>query len=366
MRRRLEVPDDVWRQIAALVGPRPAPRPVWYRQARWLVQQLPLDLPVDDALVRRVRAGFRRWRERQRLARRCRCGPARVRYAVLRPPPAATTVVDLLGGRRRPPTEPRPGWSLGTYNLGGPRISVARFRAVLATLVGLGAHCWGLTEFRPTEGPLRYQGLAAAHGLTLLWSAERPRHGGGGLAVLLRRECLDPDAPVAVLEELVRGHLALVPRVVTAAGPVALAVFYAPHQRGHGVQSHLEAQLDALLAAHARLILMGDMNATTRLGDTHRPSRPPRVRPPWRWLRDREDDGSLVDVVRPTQGDRPLHTRVRLYSGTRSYLDRVYLSRALWEAVAGGPPCEARIVDVSAVPGASDHDPVVVRLPDDP
>jgi endonuclease/exonuclease/phosphatase family metal-dependent hydrolase len=112
--------------------------------------------------------------------------------------------------------------------------------------------------------------------------------------------------------------------------------------------------VDAIVADHPLALVLGDFNATTRAEDVYRPqARRATSVAPWSWLVAHETSGALVDT-QPAH----LHTRNRLYSGTTSYIDRIYVTDA-WHGHGIGVCSD--VCDVGGRPGASDHDPVCMR-----
>lgn len=363
----------------------------------------------------RLRAAFHRWRNARRQRRRAGWKPdgdpadddddkkdeARghqpkkrlLHHSLVRPLTCAELLCTGACARWRPDPAAlgravsRSGsWVLafGTYNVGGPRISLARFRCVLDALLqrralaAVGAtgdevrRVWALTEFRTSTGDVRaYAAAAHAHGYALFASAEsareRAEHGcGGGVAVLADHRLLVRDA-VTTLEECVRGHLACVPLRAPshAAQTFAFAAVYGPPTGAvSAVRAAVADRVADLQRRYGdRLVLAGDVNAATHAGDRRAAAAPPQdssQSPRWAWLCAQEDAGALVDPVRAGAAPRPPpHTRVRLYSGTTAYLDRVYVGGALWAEMAASVTAAA-VVGVGGAAGASDHDPVVV------
>ena len=68
----------------------------------------------------------------------------------------------------------------------------------------------------------------------------------------------------------------------------------------------------------------------------------------------------MTDLLRIFHPDPP-YTRCRRYRGTQSYIDKIYASKTFLSLFE---PSSAKVCDFSGVPGAQDHDPVVVTLHD--
>ena len=74
------------------------------------------------------------------------------------------------------------------------------------------------------------------------------------------------------------------------------------------------------------LLMVGDYNGITRLKEATGISREILM---WGWLREKEDQGKLVDCVKLGFKGPPPFTRVRRYNATQIYLDKWYGSRIL-------------------------------------
>lgn len=380
------LPREEWEAIARWLGPRRAPSPrgdvLWSCRCRDLVRRHPHLAP--KLTPQRLRSAFWRWNEHRRLQ-------GAVAMVVPQDGAAASAQPGNVTPARRwrhlcdggcrlchwDPREPGAAVAVATYNVKGPRIRPQRFEAVLALLRRRVADgrvaLWCLTEFRPTVEPRWYHSIAAQHGYVLTYSVEPPWCGGGGLALLIdARLSSGPTTPLdATTTTLCRGHAlgtaAVLPLLracssgASDAPLVAVCAVYVPHDPA--ARRALEPILDAWIAAHPHAILLGDWNATTRPedhssgGTGHR--RPPHPHAHWPWLQAHEAARTLVDAVRSTEGNEQgttNHTRVRLYSGSTSYIDRIYLTRALADWIPTG---RGEVIDFADEPGASDHNPVV-------
>ena len=163
---------------------------------------------------------------------------------------------------------------------------------------------------------------------------------------------LCPSLPV--MKEYVHGHLFLVDFPVhpdALIGLVTFACYYGPHHKRTGATCtpHLHKMI------RRGALVSGDYNATTRASDAFT-----LTSNIWPWLVGVEITSTMTDLLRIFQPDPP-YTRCRRYRGTQSYIDRIYDSKTFLSLFT---PSSAKVCDFSDVPGAQNHDPVVVTLHD--
>ena len=129
---------------------------------------------------------------------------------------------------------------------------------------------------------------------------------------------------------------------------VRVASFYGPHWIRD--KHTCEPVLDPILSRN--LILLRDFNAVTEA--SHTTALKPNI---WPWLVAKERSSAPSDLLLPHSPHTP-YTRMHRYGGSKSYIDPVYGSRLFCALFL---PSAASVLGFSRVPGAQDHDPVVVR-----
>ena len=203
-----------------------------------------------------------------------------------------------------------------------------------------------LQEYRPcsTSHPTDHERVARFWGYHMVISAPTSRDG----VALLVHTSKSPQKPLPTVHIpgiLISVELSL--HTDHSVPAVRVASFYGPHRIKD--KHTCEPVLDPLLSRI--FILLGDLNAVTEA--SHTTALKPNI---WPWLVAKERSSALSDLLLPHSPHTP-YTRVRRYGGSKSYIDRVYGSpqlRALFQ------PSAASVLDFSRVPGAQDHDPVVV------
>ena len=236
---------------------------------------------------------------------------------------------------------------MGTGNLGGPSVSASRFALYLASLSRLPS-VLALTEFRNSEPLSRYERLAIAFGYHLLASPGNPT---GGLAILVHSS-VAPSAPP--LHTIVPSRIAYTSLCVHQnldAPPLKIVAFYGSNKAKE--RALYERPLGGLLKDNC--IILGDFNATTQDSDSTCLSSNH-----WPWLQSQEKCNNMIDVIRPPDSPPPF-TRVRGYHGTKSYIDRVYLSRMADTLFHSH---EHWIDDFSKPDIGTDHNPIMCCIGD--
>ena len=234
-----------------------------------------------------------------------------------------------------------------TYNIGGVDVTPDRFHQFMTGFNPV-PHVLNLQEFRPsaTSHVTDFQRLCRRWGYHLVSSTGR---GVGGVAIMIHTS-LCPSLPV--MKEYVHGHLISVDPPAhpdPLIGLVTFACYYGPH--------HKRTRAACIPHLHQILrrgpLLSGDYNATTGTSDAST-----LTSNIWPRLVGVEEMGAMTDLLRIFHPEPP-YTRCRRYRGTQSY--RIYASKTFLLLFT---PFSAKVCDSSGVPGAQDHDPVVVKLLD--
>ena len=235
--------------------------------------------------------------------------------------------------------------SFGTLNVGGTEITPNRLCHLLSGFRPL-PHALALQEYRPcsTSHPTDHERVARFWGYHMVISAPTSMDD----VALLVHTSISPQKPlptVHIPEILISVELSL--HTDPSVPAVRVASFYGPHRIKD--KHTCEPVLDPLLSRN--FILLGDLNAVTEA--SHTTALEPNI---WPWLVAKERSSALSDLLLPHSPHTP-YTRVRRYGGSKSYIDRVYGSR---QFCALFQPSTASVLDFPRVPGAQDHDPVVV------
>ena len=235
--------------------------------------------------------------------------------------------------------------SFGTLNVGGTEITQNRLCHLLSGFCPL-SYALALQEYRPcsTSHPTDHERVARFWGYHMVISAPNSRDG----VALLVHTSVSPQKPLPTVHIpgiLISVELSL--HTDPSVPAVRVASFYGPHRIKD--KHTCEPVLDPLLSRN--FILLGDLNAVTEA--SHTTALKPNI---WPWLVAKERSSALSDLLLPHSPHTP-YTRVHRYGGSKSYIDRVYGSR---QFCALFQPSAASVLDFSRVPGAQDHDPVVV------
>ena len=236
--------------------------------------------------------------------------------------------------------------SFATINTGGC-ITVERFSLLLTSLITTSEApplFIALVEFRPQGSQTPFLRKSLQQGYHLVFDAPDTK---GGVGFLLSSKVL--STPPAVLS-LVPGRLIQVDVQLSPDPhfpPTSLCSFYGSnlaHERAAFVEP-----LQKLLSGN--VVLMGDFNATTQPTDAST-----LTSNHWHQLRAWELSGQLIDTVRQLN-PLPPYTRTRRYGGTKSYLDRIYLTQVAAKFLTAK---SFLVPDMTGAPGFADHDPLIL------
>ena len=260
-----------------------------------------------------------------------------------------------------PPPSPLSSITVACYNLGGPCITTERFGHSIQAMSKLYPElprivCLG--EFKPTGAPLyEYEWMATvtSRGQYHLLSSIDPI-GRNGIALLVHQD-LSPHGPPQCSVILPARIISFDAKIHSdpEIPPVSFVAIYGSCIKSDRVQ--IQNALTPLLDRPT--LMFGDMNAISRLEDVCDVSMAYAQKLVWPWMRDLEQSGGIIDLMRVAYQDIPPKTRYRGHPG-RSRLDHILVTKSLLPLLTPHSPSTSPLtLDQQPL---SDHDMVSVSI----